>query len=101
MNHSAAGQQYSLLNVSPLHGAKLFQIARTITPNVAYFLPRNQDLEEISALVEPKTAGGGHVVENNPHEIIEIEEEWMGTKLKALTCYFGGLAQGQEHLWDK
>ena len=32
-------------------------------------------------------------------EQVEVEEEWMGTKLKALTCYFGGLAQGQEHLF--
>ena len=99
--HSSTGQEYSLSNVSPLHGTELFQIARAISPNVAYFLPRNQSLEEISALVEPKTSDGGQMVANNPHEIIEIEEEWMGTKLKALTCYFGGLVQGQEHLWDK
>ena len=33
------------------------------------------------------------------NEKIEIEEEWMGSKLKALTCYFGGLAKGQDHLW--
>jgi trimethylguanosine synthase len=98
MAHSKAGQEYSLANVSPLHGGELFQIAREITPNIAYFLPRNQDLEEVSALV---TTGDGQMVGNYPHEIIEIEEEWMGTKLKALTCYFGGLAQGQEHLWDK
>ena len=101
MAHSGAGQEYSLANVSPLHGGELFQIARAITPNIAYFLPRNQDLEEVSALVEPKTTGDGQLVGNSPHETIEIEEEWMGTKLKALTCYFGGLARGQEHLWDK
>jgi len=101
LDHPGLGQEYSLANVSPLHGAELFHIARTITPNIAYFLPRNQDLKEVSALVEPKTIGGGQMVGNTPHEIIEIEEEWMGTKLKALTCYFGGLAQGQDHLWDK
>jgi len=98
---SGTGQEYSLSNVSPLHGAELFQIARAITPNIAYFLPRNQALEEVSALVEPETSDGCQTVANNPHEIIEIEEEWMGAKLKALTCYFGGLVQGQEHLWDK
>ena len=99
MNHPGTGQEYSLANVSPIHGGELFQIARAITPNIAYFLPRNQDLEEVSALVQPKTTGGGQMVGNDPHEIVEIEEEWMGTKLKALTCYFGGLAQGQEALW--
>jgi trimethylguanosine synthase len=99
--HSGTAQEYSLSNVSPLHGAELFQIARAITPNIAYFLPRNQALEEVSALVEPKTSDEGQTVANNCPEIIEIEEEWMGAKLKALTCYFGGLAQGQEHLWDE
>ena len=99
--HSGTGQEYSLSNVSPLHGAELFQIAKTITPNIAYFLPRNQALEEVSALVGPKTSDGGQSVANNSHEVIEIEEEWMGSKLKALTCYFGGLAQGQEQLWDQ
>ena len=101
MNHPGAGQEYSLANVSPIHGGELFQIARAITPNIAYFLPRNQDLEEVSALVQPKTTGGGQMVGSCPHEIIEIEEEWMGAKLKALTCYFGGLAQGQADLWHK
>ena len=101
MTHSGAGQDYSLANVSPLHGGELFNIARTITPNIAYFLPRNQDLEEVSALVEPKTTGGGQTVGNTSHEIIEVEEEWMGTKLKALTCYFGGLAEGQEDCWGE
>ncbi|THH28369.1 hypothetical protein EUX98_g5812 [Antrodiella citrinella] len=39
--------------------------------------------------------------EKEAPERVEIEEEWMGTKLKALTCYFGGLAGGQEHLFEK
>jgi trimethylguanosine synthase len=96
ITHSGAGQPYTLANISPLHGGELFRIARAITLNIAYFLPRNQNLEEVSALVGRNTIGG-QMVEN---EIVEIEEEWMGTKLKALTGYFGGLAQGQEHLWD-
>lgn len=24
-------------------------------------------------------------------EMVEVEEEWMGRKMKAITCYFGGL----------
>jgi hypothetical protein len=32
-------------------------------------------------------------------ERVEVEEEWMSTKLKALTCYFGGLAEGQVHMF--
>jgi trimethylguanosine synthase len=88
------GTQYSLNNLTPLNGAELFTLARRITPNVALFLPRNQDLREVSDLVTP---GSGN---QSPVELVEVEEEWMGNKLKALTCYFGGIAQGQGHLWS-
>ena len=74
-----------------------------MTPNVAFYVPRNTVLEDIAGLLSPPapldgvgddggTASGGL-------EQVEVEEEWMGTKLKALTCYFGGLAQGQEHMF--
>lgn len=89
--------EFSLANIRPIHGADLFQLTRRITKNVAYFLPRNANLDEISALllhnVRPAPAT------EDPAEMVEVEEEWMGTKLKALTCYFGGLAGGQEHLF--
>ncbi|KAF9260271.1 hypothetical protein L218DRAFT_962730 [Marasmius fiardii PR-910] len=87
---------YSLSSIQPIHGAKLFHLARQITPNIAYHLPRNSDLSEIGALLEdPKQS-----VASDIKEFIEVEEEWMGSKLKALTCYFGGLVQGQEDLFD-
>jgi trimethylguanosine synthase len=85
--------QYSLNSLTPLSGTELFTLARRITPNVALFLPRNQDLREVSNLVTPGSSN------QSPAELVEVEEEWMGNKLKALTCYFGGLAQGQGHLW--
>ncbi|EJD42969.1 S-adenosyl-L-methionine-dependent methyltransferase [Auricularia subglabra TFB-10046 SS5] len=83
--------EYSLASVRPLSGAELFALTRKISPHVAYYLPRNTCLNEIGGLVasEPEGSNG-----------VEVEEEWMGTKLKALTCYFGGLAEGQEHLWQ-
>lgn len=78
---------FSLKDVSPVPGDELFRLTKKISKNIAYYLPRNQDLQEVSRLVGRK-------------DIIEIEEEWMGDKLKALTCYFGGLAAGQERLFD-
>ncbi len=84
---------YSLSSVRPVHGAELFQIARGITTNIAYFLPRNTSLEELSRLVPPGDAS------TTTSEMVEVEEEWMGSKLKALTCYFGGLVTGQEDLF--
>lgn len=81
--------EFSLASIKPIHGADLFHLTRKITNNVAYFLPRNTSLDEISALLS----------ESAPGEKVEVEEEWMSTKLKALTCYFGGLPDGQQHLF--
>jgi trimethylguanosine synthase len=99
--------EFSLAGIRPIHGAALFRLTRKITQNVAYFLPRNTNLQEIAdLLIEGEEEGkeedadekGKHKVVQQ--EIVEVEEEWMGTKLKALTCYFGGLASGQEELYD-
>ena len=97
--------EYSLSDIRPIHGEELFKLTRKITSNIAYFLPRNTDLNEISALASPafieskgKGKGKKKIVEGQ--EMVEVEEEWMGSKLKALTCYFGGLVAGQEHLFD-
>ncbi|KAG7085586.1 hypothetical protein E1B28_003139 [Marasmius oreades] len=87
---------YPLSSIQPIHGANLFHLSRQITPNIAYYLPRNSDLNEIGALLEdPKQLVG------DVQEFIEVEEEWMGDKLKALTCYFGGLVGGQGDLFEQ
>ena len=105
--------EFGLDAVAPIHGRALFNIARRISRNVAYFLPRNTRLEEIAALLSPPMSNGSpepvKTGKKRKHsevadddyvgERVEIEEEWMGTKLKALTCYFGGLVAGQEELW--
>ncbi len=89
---------YSLSSIQPIHGAQLFNITRKITKNVAYYLPRNTRLDEIGALL---TDEGVAASETSPEiaEKVEVEEEWMGNKLKALTCYFGGLVSGQESIF--
>ena len=84
---------YSISSISPIPGAQLFSLTRRITRNIAFYLPRNTRLEEVSALLSEENTGEVST------EQIEIEEEWMGTKLKALTCYFGGLVPGQEELF--
>lgn len=99
--------EFSLASVQPIHGAELFRLTRKITQNVAYFLPRNTNLGEISALVTEEDgvirgrARGKQKASQTSHEIVEVEEEWMGSKLKALTCYFGGLAAGQESMFEE
>ena len=47
----------------------------------------------------PIYQGGDGAKGKGKVQMVEIEEEWMGEKLKALTCYFGGLPRGQEHLF--
>jgi len=88
---------YSLSAIQPIQGAAFFQLSRRVTRNIAYYLPRNTILGEISNLLESEPSPAETV--ESP-DMVEVEEEWMGTKLKALTCYFGGLAVGQEHLFD-
>jgi trimethylguanosine synthase len=89
--------QYSLSRIQPIHGADLFRLTKRISDNIAYFLPRNTDLNEISALGLPEKDES--VTPGDESRMIEVEEEWMGPKLKALTCYFGGLVTGQEHVF--
>jgi trimethylguanosine synthase len=89
---------YTLASIQPVHGAELFHLSRRITRNIAYYLPRNTQLEEISDLLADPSESG--VDAGDKREMVEVEEEWMGSKLKALTCYFGGLADGQPELFD-
>ncbi|KAG8705034.1 hypothetical protein FRC12_003211 [Ceratobasidium sp. 428] len=77
---------YTLSSLIPLPGPELFTLSSEISQNIAMFLPRNTNVQEIAALAPPGQS-------------VEIEEEWMGSKLKALTCYFGGLTRGQGHLF--
>ncbi|BGP20626.1 hypothetical protein JCM10213_007162 [Rhodosporidiobolus nylandii] len=82
---------YPLSALAPLHGAELFSLARQLTHNVAYYLPRNVDLLELAEL--PQVAPWkGRTRAENAKERVEIEEAWMGYKLKAITAYYGELA---------
>ena len=95
---------YSLERIKPLPGADLFYLTRRITPHIAYYLPRHINLQQVSDLLPEvseadclKDDGQQQRIEGE--ERIEVQEAWMGNKLKAVTCYFGGLVEGQEHLF--
>ena len=62
-----------------LDGFRAFEVARRVTPNVAYFVPRNTNLDQVTSLAGP----GGRV---------EVEQNLLNRKMKTLTCYFGDLA---------
>ncbi|XP_047662692.1 trimethylguanosine synthase isoform X2 [Tachysurus fulvidraco] len=59
-------------------GFEIFRLARMISENVVYFLPRNTDMEQIASLAGP----GGKV---------EVEQNFLNNKLKTITAYFGSL----------
>ncbi|GAA5902221.1 RNA methyltransferase [Sporobolomyces salmoneus] len=81
---------YPLSALAPLHGAELLNLASQVTPHIAYYLPRNVDLIEVANLspLKPGESVGGK------RERVEVEEEWMSGKLKAVTAYYGGLVVG-------
>ncbi|KAH7727540.1 Protein T08G11.4 b [Aphelenchoides avenae] len=60
------------------NGYEIFRIARKISPNIGYFLPRNTSVKQLIALAGP----GGRV---------EVEHDVLNGKTKTLTAYFGDL----------
>ncbi|KAI8330805.1 RNA cap guanine-N2 methyltransferase-domain-containing protein, partial [Choanephora cucurbitarum] len=69
---------YDLKTMIPGDGLEIFQIASKITPNIAYFVPRNTDPQQLARL-----AGPGNTC--------EIEQNALRGKVKALTVYYGDL----------
>ncbi|ESO02487.1 hypothetical protein HELRODRAFT_65292, partial [Helobdella robusta] len=64
------------------NGFEIWEKTKLITRNVAFFLPRNTDVEQVSSL-----AGSGGSV--------EIEQNLLNGKIKTLTAYFGDLIDSQ------
>ncbi|KAM9349751.1 trimethylguanosine synthase [Symphorus nematophorus] len=57
---------------------EIFRLAKLISDNIVYFLPRNADMDQIASLAGP----GGKV---------EVEQNILNNKLKTVTAYFGSL----------
>ncbi|KAK4051540.1 putative diacylglycerol O-acyltransferase tgs1 [Microbotryomycetes sp. JL201] len=96
---------YPLSALKPLPGQGLFTLARQITPHVAMFLPRNVDMHEVARLpaLAPRTdqpdSDDLGQTEFEYSEPVEVEEQWMSNKLKAVTAYFGDLAANSKTSW--
>jgi len=66
-----------------MDGYEVFSVARQLTSNIAYFVPRNTNVEQLSSL-----AGcGGRV---------EVEQNILNKKLKTLTAYYGDLVEDEK-----
>lgn len=97
---TSAPPKYPLSAIEPIHGAELFQLSLALTPNIAYYLPKNTNLRELADLApcipspEAEQGQGGEEGERRGRrdkEWVEVEEEWVGEKVKAITAYYGSL----------
>ena len=69
---------YDLQAMIPMDGIKIFDEALKITENIAYYVPKNTNVDQLISLAGP----GGNV---------EIEQNILNTKVKTVTAYFGEL----------
>jgi len=61
-----------------IDGLHVFNIARLVTENIAYFVPRNSDKEQLRQLAGP----GG---------CVRVEKNQLNHKIKTITAYYGDL----------
>ncbi|XP_033738758.1 trimethylguanosine synthase-like [Pecten maximus] len=69
---------FDLETMMELKASDIFEVSQKITNNIAFFVPRNSDFEQLTALAGP----GGHV---------EVEQNLLNNKLKTITAYYGEL----------
>ncbi|XP_021370748.1 trimethylguanosine synthase-like isoform X2 [Mizuhopecten yessoensis] len=69
---------FDLESMMELKASDIFEASKKITNNIAFFVPRNSDFEQLTALAGP----GGHV---------EVEQNLLNNKLKTITAYYGEL----------
>ena len=80
------GPAYGLIDIFDLekhidlNGYRIFELAKKITPNLVYFLPRNVNIEQVISLMDEQTP-------------MELEQNFLNNRLKTITAYFGDLAK--------
>lgn len=74
----ASAEVFDIKTMITLDGFHLFKETKTVTENIAYFMPRNVDVEQLSFLAAPDGK-------------VEIEQNFLNKKLKTITAYYGGL----------
>ncbi|KAI8499355.1 Trimethylguanosine synthase [Branchiostoma belcheri] len=72
------GPDYLTADVFDIKTMMIFEKTKHITDNIAYFVPRNADVEQLVSLSGP----GGKV---------EVEQNFLNRKLKTVTAYYGEL----------
>jgi len=75
-----SAEVFDIKTMITLDGVQIFKETKSITENIAYFMPRNADVEQLSLLASPN----GNV---------EIEQNFLNKKLKTITAYYGALVE--------
>lgn len=78
---------------APQGGRALVDAARKLSPNLVLYLPRSMSMTDVRSLA---FAEEEEVDELSETRVVDVEEQWMGYKLKAVMAYYGELAQ-----WDE
>jgi len=61
-----------------INGLHVFDVARSITENIAYFVPRNSNREQLKLMA-------------GPTERVMVEQNELNFRIKSLTAYYGDL----------
>ncbi|KAF0384360.1 RNA cap guanine-N2 methyltransferase-domain-containing protein [Gigaspora rosea] len=73
-----SAKTFDIKTMIPMDGEKLYRESLKITNNIAYYLPRNVNIQQITNL-----AGRGNTC--------EIQEVYINGKLKTMVAYYGEL----------
>ena len=86
------------------NGFDIFKAAQKITSNLAYFLPRNTNVDQVSIIVDEKCDIISLFLYNLLYQYLlqlillasgdgkaEIEQNILNNKIKTLTAYYGEL----------
>ena len=74
---------FDLQTMIPMDGFHVYELTRGITSNIAYFVPKNTNIEQLTSLPDV----GGKV---------EVEQNILNGKVKTITAYFGELIKDKK-----
>lgn len=75
-----SAQVFDIKTMMDPDGFEIFRVAKLISDNIVFFLPRNADMDQVASLAGP----GGKM---------EVEQNFLNNKLKTVTAYFGSLVK--------
>ncbi|KAK3090023.1 hypothetical protein FSP39_008599 [Pinctada imbricata] len=75
---------FDLETMISLNKSKIFEATKQITEDIAFFVPRNANVEQLTSLA-------------GPGKSVEIEQNLLNSKLKTITAYYGGLVMDPDY----